>query len=64
MKTVLSYYENLISHRLPDFLYYMVIPILFTFLDTFKLPEQLIGIALQFGEIQSTVFAFAGPMWA
>jgi hypothetical protein len=42
----------------------MVIPILFTFLDTFKLPEQLIGIALQFGEIQSTVFAFAGPMWA
>jgi hypothetical protein len=64
MKTVLSYYENLISHRLPDFLYYMIIPIMFTFSDTLKLPEQLIGIALKFGEIQSTVFAFEGPMWA
>mmetsp|Transcript_18235 Transcript_18235/g.32680 ORF Transcript_18235/g.32680 Transcript_18235/m.32680 type:complete len:564 (+) Transcript_18235:952-2643(+) len=63
MKTTLSYFENLISHRLPEFLYYMVLPIFHTFSDSYKLPEQIISISLRFGEIQSTVFAFEGPMW-
>lgn len=63
MKTLLSYYENLIAHRLPDFLYYMQLPIIYTFSDSYKIPEQLIGIALRFGEVQSTVFAFEGPLW-
>jgi hypothetical protein len=58
MKVVLGYMERVLGKRLPDYIYYIVLPIFYTLTDSFNQVSFLVGVSTKVAEIQNTVFLF------
>ena len=56
MKVVLSYIEKIIQRRLPDYMYYILLPIMYTLTDLTSSLPRLVGICLKMIEIQRTIW--------
>lgn len=56
MKVVLSYVEKIIQRRLPEYMYYLLLPIMYTLTDLTSSLPRLVGICLKIMEIQTTVW--------
>lgn len=57
MKVVLSYIEKIMERRLPDYMYYILLPIMYTLTDLTASLPRLVGICLKMAEIQTTVWS-------
>jgi hypothetical protein len=56
MKVVLSYIEKIIERRLPEYMFYIMLPIMYILSDLASSLPRLIGICLKLAEIQTTVW--------
>ena len=57
MKVVLSYIEKIMQRRLPDYMYYLLLPIMYTLTDLTASLPRLVGICLKMTEIQTTIWS-------
>ena len=56
LKVVLSYIEKIIQRRLPEYMYYIMIPLMYILTDLSGSLPRLVGICLKMTEIQTTVW--------
>ena len=56
MKVILSYIEKIFQRRLPDYMYYILIPVMYILSDLAASLPRIIGISLKMTEIQTTVW--------
>lgn len=57
IKVVLSYIEKIMQRRLPEYMYYIFLPIMYTLTDLTASLPRLVGICLKITEIQTTVWS-------
>ena len=57
MKVILSYIEKIMQRRLPEYMYYLFLPIMYTLTDLTASLPRLVGICLKLTEIQTTVWS-------
>ncbi|CAG9334037.1 unnamed protein product [Blepharisma stoltei] len=56
MKVLLSYMEKVVERRLPEFIYYLMLPIMYTLPDLASNLPKMVGIGMKIFEIQTTVW--------
>jgi hypothetical protein len=57
MKVVLSYIEKMMQRRLPDYMYYVLLPVFNVLEELADSLPKLVGMGLKMAEIQTTVWA-------
>lgn len=55
MKVFLSYMEKVVERRLPEFMYYLFLPIMYTLTDLAPNLPKIVGMGMKIFEIQRTV---------
>lgn len=56
MKVVLSYIEKIIQRRLPEYMFYIMLPLMYILTDLSASLPRFVGVCLKMTEIQTTVW--------
>jgi hypothetical protein len=56
MKMILGYTERVIGRRIPDYMYYIAIPIFYALTDSYDKVPFLVGVITHMAEIQNSIF--------